>query len=662
MDQVRKHRAFPVLFSTARVGAVQLRNRVVCAPQLTGLAEDGLVTEELVEYYAEKARGGAGFVVFESTPVHPSGAGFVHCVRPYEPAGREGLPRVAVAVQSEGARVVAQLWHCGRQGSSAVTGRPLLAPSSIACPVHREVPDALTPTRIAELVGAFAAAARVFQEAGFDGVELAAGHGYLIHQFLSPLSNVRNDRYGGSPEHRARFLLDLLEAIRGRCDSGLVLGVRLSGDEFLPGGFGVDETLRLVRHLREGGPVDYLSVSAGTHASVEQMVGDWSVPRGNLVSLAAAIRSVAGGIPVIACGRIVEPEQAEAILEHGDADLIGMARALIADPHWPAKAREGRPVTIRPCISCNECESRLFRSLPIACAVNPALAETDDAIPRARRPKRVVVVGGGVAGMEAARVAAIRGYDVVLYEQTPALGGQIRLVEALGTRPGFERIVSYLEHELGRLDVDVRVGHRVEAEPLIAEAPDAVVVATGAASAASPPVDGPYPRVRTIVPEDLATGTQRLGARVMLVDRGVSHDRLLTVAEALLAEGREVHVVTARPSFGSELSFISLVGILARLHTGGAVLHCSTEIVGRSGETADETGLLDVELATVTVGQRTRLHGFDTLVMFAPPSPRTDLLDELQGTITHLLAAGDCLAPRDLERAFSEGRAAGLTI
>src|SRR5262249_22895954 len=248
-----------------------------------------------------------------------------------------------------------QLWHCGRQGSSTVTGLPLIAPSAVACPVAGETPEPMTIEQIGDLVAAFAGAAQAFGDAGFDGVEIAGGHGYLVHQFLSPLSNLRSDSYGGSETNRERFLMEILDAIRTSCEADFIVGVRLSADEFLSGGFTLEDSCRLVRRLSARGDVDLVSVSAGTHASVEQMGGDWAVPRGNLVHLAHAIRAVSAGLPVMACGRIVDPDQAEASLKRGDADLIALARALIADPFWPAKASGGRAARIRPCIACNDC-------------------------------------------------------------------------------------------------------------------------------------------------------------------------------------------------------------------------------------------------------------------------------------------------------------------
>jgi hypothetical protein len=509
----------------------------------------------------------------------------------------------------------------------------------------------MTVARIREAVDAFAEAARVFLEAGFDGIELAAGHGYLIHQFLSPLSNRRRDRYGGSPEKRRRFLAEIVDAIRVSCGANFVLGIRLSADELVPGGFTIDDSRELVRGLVARGSVDLHSVSAGTHASVEQMVGDWSVPRGNLVALARAVREVADGIPVVACGRIVDPDQAEDILSRGDADLIGMARALIADPHWSAKAATGRAASIRPCIACNECEHRLFSNRPIACAVNPALT-VDEAIEPARRSRRILVVGGGPAGMEAARVAALRGHRVLLWERETALGGQLHLIELLQTRPEFSRILVFLESELRRVGVELQLGSTVRTDDVVAARPDAVIVATGSVS--DKPLRVKAGDARILIPEQLAAGTEALGSRVAVVDGGTTHDRVLAVAEAVLQQGRQVFLVTPRDKLGSEVSFISLSGILGRLSDAGARTLVATELCSvRGGQ---------VELRKLRDGSVSRLHGITTLVMVTPQCSQGALWDELEGKVSHLLAVGDCVAPRDLARAFDEGRAAGLAV
>ena len=591
--------------------------------------------------------------MLESVPVHPTGASFARAIRVYDPRARAGLRRVADSVHAGGATVVGQLWHCGRQGSSAITGMPLWAPSATPCPVSREIPRAMTLDEIRELVEAFAAAAHEFQAAGFDGVELAAGHGYLVHQFLSPLSNLRTDAYGGTPEARARFFEEVLDEIRSSCGRDLVLGVRLSADEFLSGGFGLGDCLPLVRRLARRGDVDYLSISGGTHASVEQMVGDWSVPRGNLVPLAHAVRREAGGVPVLACGRIVDPDQAEEILRAGEADLIGMARALIADPRWADKAARDRPLSIRPCIACNECEARIFQGLPIACAVQPVLAADGDALRRARSARKVIVVGGGPAGMEAARVAALRGHRVVLYEREVSLGGQLRLLRALRTREEFDRIVAFLERELVRLGVEVRLGHDADADAVAHARADAIVVATGSVS--DVPRLGSAERPRVVVPEGLATGTaESLGSRVVVWDGGGSHDRLLAVAEAMLADGREVYVVTPAPALGADVSFISLAGILRRLRAGRARLLTLTDVRRVTN------GCL--ELQECPDGPVSVLQGVDALVIVTRTCPQTTLLDELDGNTPHLLAAGDCVAPRGLHDAFREGRAAGLAV
>jgi 2,4-dienoyl-CoA reductase-like NADH-dependent reductase (Old Yellow Enzyme family) len=643
--------AFPLLFSPLRVGPLRLRNRVVSTAHLTGFAKGGLPTSRHVDYYGEKARGGVALVVLESLPVHPTGNAFARAIRPYDRRALPGLRRIAEAVHEGGAAVVAQLWHCGRQGSSRTTGRPLWAPSALACPVNGELPREMSRDDIREVVDAFAAVAQTLLSAGFDGVELAAAHGYLVHEFLSPLSNRRTDEYGGSDADRARFLDETLDAVRARCGRGLALGVRLSADEFLPGGLGLDDTVRLVRRLARQGGVDYVSVSAGTHASVEQMVGDWSVPRGNLVPLADAVRRAAEGIPVVACGRIVEPGQAEEILQRGQADLVGLARALIADADWAMKACAGRPRSIRPCIACNNCEARLFHGLPIACAVNPDLADGHLPAQPATAPANVVVAGGGPAGMEAARTAALRGHRVVLLEQAPALGGQLRLVRQLGTRAEFARIVAFLERELARLRVDVRLGCRADTDSISSLAPDAVVVATGS-FAPRARHEGGSPRIMT--PEQLPGELSRLGRRVVVSDGGAGHDRLLAVAEAALADKREVIVVTPAPALGAGLSFISLAGIERRLRARRTRLF-TRAVVRRIGPRR-------VDVEEFARGRLSSLQDVDSVVMVEPNRPEATLRNELDGQIPLLLSAGDCVAPRGLEQAIREGRAAGLAV
>jgi 2,4-dienoyl-CoA reductase-like NADH-dependent reductase (Old Yellow Enzyme family) len=646
---------FPHLFSAINVGTLRLRNRIVAASTLTGFAEGGLPSERHVQFYGGLARGGAALIVTESTPVHPTGVSLEREIWGFDPRVVPGLRRIAEVVHREGARVLGQVWHCGRQATSRASGLALWAPSAVACPVNREVPKAMTQSEIRELVEGFARTSAHARQAGFDGVEIAAGHGYLIHQFLSPLSNFRDDAYGGNAENRRRLLFEVLDAIRERCGEDFSVCVRLSADELLPGGFSIEDTKGLVRLLAGRGDVSLLSISAGTHASVGQMVGDWSVPRGNLTYLAKAVR-LSTQVPVIVAGRIVEPVQAEAILDAGEADLIGMSRALLADPFWPLKARSGQASQTRPCIACNECENLLFQGVPISCAVNPSLSVDDSPLEpamRSMRPYRVVVVGGGPAGLEAARAAALRGHRVSLLEAETELGGQVRILLRLANRAEFGTILAFLIRELSRLGVDVRLSCRADRETIEALEPDLVVVTTGSTSQPyAIPNDGSIHMIN--VEESMTAATQDGGKRLVVVDAGAHHQRLLAAAEFQTSMGMEVHVVTPSSAIGIDISPISLGGILERLRAGGCRVWPLVELHSIRGGNA--------RLQDVPSGRRWTLRRVDRVIVAGPGRPNDSLVPALQGNPFRVVAAGDCVAPRGLQDAIREGHAAGLSL
>jgi hypothetical protein len=510
----------------------------------------------------------------------------------------------------------------------------------------------MTLDEIAELVEAFAVAAGHAQLAEFEGVEVAAAHGYLIHQFLSPLSNVRDDAYGGSTENRERFLFEVLDAIRARCGADFVVGVRLSADELLPGGFTVPDTKQLVQRLSHRRDVDFLSISAGTHASIGPMVGDWSVPRGNLVHFASAIREVASGTPIIAVGRIVEPAQAEEILAAGQADLIGLSRALLADPFWPSKARMGRPSEIRPCIACNECENQLFKGAAVDCAVNPLAipvpAEGVEPVPPARK-KRVIVVGGGPAGLEAARTAALRRHTVLLFEAGSELGGQLRQLRAVPNRQEVGEILRFLKDELDRLGVDVHLERRMNASDVLELDADAVIVATGAVAA---PWRVPGAGLPVLTVEKAMTSSHELGARLLLFDAGAHHQRVLAAAELLCTDQRTLHLVTPATTLGLDVSPTSLVGIMERLRRSAYLWPLSTVRGVEAGRALMED---------IPNGRRWELD-VDGMVVASSPLASDQLFQELRQRLPLTLSAGDCIAPRGIQQAVYEGRLVGSAV
>jgi 2,4-dienoyl-CoA reductase-like NADH-dependent reductase (Old Yellow Enzyme family) len=644
---------FPRLFSSVEIGSILLKNRIVHTATLMGFAVDGLPTQRHLDFYAQLASGGTGLIVSESMPVHPTGISLNAEIHAFNPNVVPGLRRISQAVHSSGAAIIAQIWHCGRQAVSTASGRALWAPSALPCPFNREVPKAVTLDEIAELVEAFAVAAAHAQLAGFDGVEVAAAHGYLIHQFLSPLSNIREDAYGGSVENRERLLFEIVDAIRARCSRKFLVSVRLSADEFLPGGFTVHDTRQLVQRLSDRREVDLLSISAGTHASVGPMVGDWSVPRGNLVHLAGAIREVASGTPIVAVGRIVEAAQAEEILESGQADLIGLSRALLADPFWPSKARHGRPDEIRPCIACNECENQLFKGAAVTCAVNPlpTPVPTGGGAPAAPGwTRRVIVVGGGPAGLEAARSAALRRHRVSLFEAESELGGQLRQLRSIPNRHEVGEIVRFLTNELVRLGVEVQLERHMNASDVLALDADAIIVATGAVAA---PFRIPGTGLPVLTIEEAITSSRDLGERLLLLDAGAHHQRLLAAAEYLCTAQRTLHIVTPATALGLDVSPTSLVGIMGRLRPSAYFWPLSTVREVHAGS---------VVMEDIPSGRRWELTDVDGVVVAGIPCASDQLFHELRQRLPLALSAGDCIAPRGIQQAIYEGRVAGSAV
>jgi len=416
---------FNRLFAPIRIGAMTVKNRIVLPAMGTRLADrQGYLTDRLIAYYRERARGGAGYLTVEHACVHPSGRAHENMVGLYDDRYIEGFARLAEAVHQEGAKVVVQLNHAGRQTLSTITGEQPVAPSAVACPIMKEVPRALTADEIPGLVDAFCQAALRVKASGCDGVEFHMARGYLFCQFLSPHANQRQDEYGGDVLRRCRFALAVLESVRRQVGPDFPLICRISADEMVAGGLRIDESKIIARHLQKAG-ADAIHVSACTYASYAYNMPCYYLEEGCFAHLAAEIKSVVD-VPVIAVGRIRTPSKAESLLQSGQADLVAMGRALIADPFLPQKSFSGAVAAIRPCLSCNRCFESISQD-KLTCAVNPDVGvEIRSKTSLALKRKQLLVVGAGPGGMEAAKVAAERGHRVVLYEAQQQLGGQLR--------------------------------------------------------------------------------------------------------------------------------------------------------------------------------------------------------------------------------------------
>ena len=422
---------FHYLFEPIQVGSVTLKNRIVSTAHSTRFAEDGVVGERFCAYHEARAKGGVGLIITEAQPVHPSSVPRLGMIHNWDDRVIPGFRNLAKAIHRHGAKIFGQISHHGRQMSSGLTQRSILAPSAIPCPLKREVPKEMEIEEIEEIVDNFGKAAGRLKEGGFDGVEVMIGHGYLLNEFLSPAMNKRTDEYGGSLGNRLRIIFEILNSVRKNVGDDFTCGVRMSGDEFIKDGLTFEDMKEVARLLEGTGQVDYLNVSAGNYAVPHFIVPPWYVPPGAFVYLSAGIKEEVN-LPVGCVGRINDPILAEKILESHQADLVGMCRALIADPELPKKAQEGRLEDIRPCIGCRQMCSGVgtATTLFLGCTVNPSVGyeSEKEVLSSPAKRKRVLIIGGGPAGLEASRMAASRGHQVILCEQKQGIGRSGRTI------------------------------------------------------------------------------------------------------------------------------------------------------------------------------------------------------------------------------------------
>jgi len=651
---------FHSLFTPVRLGHLTLKNRIYSSAHAEAMAESGRPTERLRRYHEAKARGGCALTIFGgSSSVHPSSpAAAWKQIANHDDAIIPAYRALADAVHRHECLVFTQLTHLGRRAQSDPdSDNVLLAPSQIPERVHREVPHELEAGQIAELVRAFGEAARRCRDGGLDGIEISMAHNHLIDQFWSPLFNERSDEYGGSLDNRLRFGLEVLTEIRQQVGGDFVVGARISGDERTPGGLTARDMAAIARRLAESGLVDFLSIIGGgahTYALQAAVVPNMSFATGVFVPLAALIKEAVPGMPILHASRIVDPRHADRIVAEGQVDVVGMTRALIADPDLPRKAREGRLDDIRTCVGANEgCIDRIYQGKPVTCVQNPATgreAELGD-VRLAATAKKIVIVGGGVAGLEASRMAALRGHRVLLLEKSTELGGQVLLAARAPARAEYAGIVRFLVSQIRKLGVEVRLGAEATPELVLAEDPDAVVVATGSHSFI-PPVPGRDGK-HVVTDREVLAGEATLGASVVVVD-DVHTEQALSTAELLLDQGRRVEVISPLFHVGQDIGITSIAPLYARLYTKGVVLTPGSELRAVEGST--------VIVRNVYSGVERRIEGVDTVVLAAGSRSTDALYRALKGQVPALYAAGDCVAPRGVHQAILDGTRAARAI
>ena len=649
---------FPHLFSPLQIGRVTVPNRVSFSAHLTNLAADGLPTQRLIDYLAARARGGTGLIITEEQSVHPTDRAYERLIEAFRPEVLPLYKRLTGAVHAYDTRIFAQLNHNGQQCSGSLSRLPVWAPSPIPDVMYREVPKAMEPEDIQEVIEHFALSAVHVREGGFDGVELQFGHSSLARQFMSPLTNFRGDEYGGEFENRMRFALELVAAVRA------AVGVRTSPSAC--------QALRRRAHprrphprgrqaaspsaCRRPGQLDFFNLTLATFYNLYLVGGPMHLPLGYTVPLAAGIKEVST-LPVFATGRINDPTMAERVLADGQADMIGVVRGQIADPDWVAKAREGRTEEIRYCIACNQnCYGRVGLNKTIGCVQNPSVGceatEGEHHLRPALRKKRVMVVGGGPAGMWAAKIATLRGHDVTLYEKGDELGGQVLLAAKGAGRDEFGVLARNERKQLAELEVPVEYGAEVTAEFVLERQPDAVIVATGSRPKACPVggADGPDVfNVWQVLGDEV-----ELGQKVLFIDYDGHHQATAT-AEFLAELGKTVHMVTSSLFVGSELGpSQDLYLSRQRLLQKGVTFTPDFAVMEIAGTEVKGFNVYSNEWDTFT--------GYDSIVTAMGNDAADGLYFALKGRVDDLVRVGDCVAPRRVDMAIHEGYVAGKRV
>ena len=640
--------AFPRLFSPLALGRVTVKNRIVSTSHDAHFGVNGLPGDRYIRYHVEKAKGGVGLVqAFGTTSVHPTSPGGAGNVNNYDESIIPPFRALADAVHAYGALITCQLVHRGRRASSLASRRPLLFPSDQLNERTGEIPHAMSPAEIRMVVDAYAAAAERTCRAGFDGVEIAMFGDMLPDAFLSPAANTRTDAYGGTFERRLRFPTEVLRAVREAIGSNPLLFVRVSGDDFLPGELSPDERLEVARRLDALKLIDVFSVTGGTVKSLQgrpRHVPSSYFPHGIYLPLAAAYKR-AVSVPVLYAGRIVHPQEAETALADGAADLIGMTRAIIADPDMPRKAQAGRAEEIRLCVGANEgCIGRLYQGLPIECVQNPSIgreAELGD-LQATRSPRRVVVVGGGPGGLEAARVAAARGHTVTLFERRRELGGQVLTAARAPGRAEYIGIARWLAAQVHVQKVDVRLGVSATRDDVLALRPDVVIIATG--SIPRPPSAANTAVTKVIAAREVLDGEAPVGRHVVVLAED-PHMTGPTTADFLAGQGCQVRLISPFQTIGDAIDDTLKPIILQRLLTQGVEclpLYTAAEL--RPGMVIAQHVLTG---ATVSLE-------CDSIVSACGGRADDELFHTLKDTGPAIHLIGDALAPRRVHDAMLE--------
>lgn len=644
---------FKKIFEPGKIGSLDLKNRLVVPPMLTEYADkDGNLTERYIRYYEEKAKGGFGLIITEDNAIEPRGAGFPNLPGLWEGINFEKHKELTSRIKKHGAKIFVQIYHAGREASQDIIGLQPVAPSPIHDPAIYEIPHELSIEEIEELENKFVYSIIKAKESGYDGVELHGAHGYLINQFVSPFSNKRTDKYGGNLENRMRFPLNIIKKAFDKVGNDYTITYRISADEFVEGGLTIEDS-KIIGMILEQQGIKAIHVSGGVYKTGHLPSAPYQAKTALFSDLAKEVKTVLN-IPVIAVNKINTPYVAESILNQGKADFVAIGRASIADPYFPKKILEGKIDDIIPCIACDQgCQGKIAKGEPVSCLVNPRTGREDEYnLDKVDNAKKVMVIGGGLAGMQAAIVAAQKGHYVEIFEKSNRLGGQWLFASIPPSKEIFNSFVIYLKNQIEKLNIKLRLNTEVTKETIDTFHPDHIILATGA-KPLEVKFSGMDTHLNVVQANDILSGKTLPEKEIVVIGGGLVG---VETAEHLAVHGAKVSVVEMKNSHLEEMPGMPKAFMLESLEHNKVQIHLGTKVE-------------EIKSNCLVVSKTNRIKGnsyFEEIyadqIVLAIGSKLDNSLEETLKDKYNYTKVGDITGVADGIKAIKEGYEAGLNI